>query len=380
VVVFGPNNFPFAFNAVAGGDFAAALAAGNPVIAKAHPSHPMTSQALARHAAAALDAAGLPAGTVQLLYDLPRELGLALVADPRLGAVAFTGSRAGGLALKAAADRASIPIYLEMSSINPTFLLPGALDERADGIAEELVSSCTLGAGQFCTNPGLVVVAERASARRFLAEATTRFSAARPALLLGPGVRDNLEDSLAALVRGGARVVAGGARGDGPGCWFQPTLLVAEGAQLLAEPALQREAFGPATLVVVAADPQQLVAIAGALDGNLTASLYSARDGSDEALYASVARVVRGRVGRLMDDKMPTGVAVSPAMVHGGPFPATGHPGFTAVGLPAAIQRFTALHAYDHVADGHLPAALRDRNPTRIWRSIDGSWTTEDVS
>lgn len=380
VLVLGPNNFPFAFNAIAGGDFAAALAAGNPVIAKAHPSHPATSQALAVHAAAALAAAELPSGAIQLIYDLPHPLGLRLAGDDRLGAIAFTGSRRGGLALKAAADAAAVPIYLEMSSINPVFILPGALDQRGAAIAEELTSSCTLGAGQFCTNPGLVVLADSPAARDFIAEATRRFAAAPPALLLSPGVRDELEASVAALTAAGARVLAGGARGPGAGCWFQPTLLSATAAQLLANPALQREAFGPVTLVVVAPDAAALPVIAGALEGNLTASLYAAADGHDEAPYRAVARVLRGRVGRLLDDKMPTGVAVSPAMVHGGPFPATAHPGFTSVGMPAAIRRFAALHAYDHVGDAHLPPVLRDRNPGAVWRSIDGQWTTEDVA
>lgn len=379
VVVFGPNNFPFAFNPIAGGDFAAAIAAGNPVIGKAHPGHPMTTRALAGHLAAALVAAGLPGAMVQLLYDVPPELGLRLVGDRRLGAIAFTGSRGGGLALKAAADAAAVPIYLEMSSVNPVFILPGALATRGAAIAAELTASSTLGAGQFCTNPGLVVIADGPAARGFVDEATRRFAAAPPALLLGRAVRDHLEASLAAMTDGGARVVAGGARSDDAGCWFEPTLLVASGAAFVGNAALRGEAFGPATLVVVAAGDDELRAIAAALDGNLTASLYAAADGQDEALYGAVARLLRGRVGRLMDDKMPTGVAVSAAMAHGGPFPATAHPGFSSVGMPGAIRRFTALHAYDHVGDAHLPEVLRDRNPGGVWRCVDGAWTTADV-
>ena len=380
VLVFGPNNFPFAFNAIAGGDFAAALAAGNPVIAKTHPSHPMTSRALAVHAAAALAAAELPPATIQVIYDLPSALGLALAGDPRLGAIAFTGSRRGGLALKAAADAAAIPIYLEMSSINPVFILPGALDERGEAIAEELTVSCTLGGGQFCTNPGLVVVSDGPRAHSFIAETGRRFAAAPRAQLLSRDVRDHLEDSLRALTQAGAQVVAGGGRGLGAGYGFHPTLLVTPGEVFIANPALQREAFGPATLVVVASDAAELTAIARALEGNLTASLYSAGDGRDEPLYRALARALRPRVGRMLDDKMPTGVAVSPAMVHGGPFPATSHPGFTAVGMPGSIRRFTALHAYDQVTDAHLPPVLRDKNPAAIWRSIDGRWTTDDVA
>ncbi len=380
VLVFGPNNFPFAFNAVAGGDFAAALAAGNPVIAKVHPSHPMTSRALAHHLGAALEAAGLPAATVQLLYDLPSALGLALAGDRRLGAIAFTGSRRGGLALKTAADAAGVPISLELSSINPVFFLPGALTERALALAAELTASCTLGAGQFCTNPGLLVLSDDEAARRFRDETTRLFAAAPKALLLSPRGRDSFEASLRVLVAAGARVVAGGAQVTGPGCFVQPTLLVATGDAFLGNPALSTEAFGPSTLVVMASSPTQLRAIAAALEGNLTASVYLASDGRDEALYGPLARVLRGKVGRLLNDKMPTGVAVSPAMAHGGPFPATGHPAFTSVGLPAAMRRFTALHAYDHVSDAHLPPVLRDRNPSGVWRCIDGRWTTADLA
>lgn len=381
VLVLGPGNFPFAFNAASGGDFAAAVAARNPVVAKAHPGHPATTQALAEHAAAAVAAAALPAATVQLVYDVPPAVGLRMCADARVGAVAFTGSRLGGLALKAAADAAAIPIYLEMSSLNPVFVLPGAVDERGDAIAEELVASCTLGAGQFCTNPGFVALVDGGAAQRFVAETTRRFGAAPPAVLLGRGVRDGLEASLAELVGAGARVVAGGRRDDGPGFRFPPTLLVTSATTFLARPgALQREAFGPASLLVLAADADELRRVAVALEGNLTASIYGASDGRDEDLHRAVARVLRARAGRLLDDKMPTGVAVSPAMAHGGPYPATAHPGVTSVGIPAAIRRFVALHGYDHVRDAHLPPVLRDRNPGGVWRCIDGRWTTEDVS
>src|SRR5262249_15071375 len=216
VLVLGPGNFPFAFNAAAGGDFAAALAARNPVIAKAHPGPPATSQALAEPAAAAMGAAELPPATLQLVYDVPAAVGLALAGDARLGAIAFTGSRRGGLALKAAADAAGVAIYLEMSSINPLFPLPRAVPERGDGIAEELAASCTLGAGQFCTNPGLVALVDGPAAERFVAETARRFAAAPPGVLLGRGVRDGLEASLAELTGVGARVVAGGRRPDGP--------------------------------------------------------------------------------------------------------------------------------------------------------------------
>jgi len=378
VLVFGPNNFPFAFNAVAGGDCAAALAARSPVIAKAHPGHPATTRALFDHGRAALVASSLPGATLQVLYDVAPEVGLRLAGDGRLGAIGFTGSRAGGLALKAAADAAGIPIYLEMSSVNPVFILPGAITERGAAIADELTASCQLGGGQFCTNPGLVVVIDGPATKEWVASVAQRYAKAPPAQLLGRGVLENLEKGLAGLTAAGATLVAGGGRPDGKGFRFQPTLLTASGRAFGAAPdALQREAFGPATLVVVAEDAAGALAVAAALEGNLTATIYSAGDGRDEALYRDVVGLLRPKVGRLLDDKMPTGVAVSPAMMHGGPFPATGHPGFTSVGIPASIRRFAALRAYDHVRDEHLPPTLRDANPARIWRSIDGRWTQD---
>ncbi len=378
VFVLGPNNFPFAFNAISGGDFAAALAARNPVIAKGHPSHPQTTQALARLAAAALVSSGLPAAAVQLIHDLPRQLGLRLAGDRRLGAVAFTGSRPAGLALKAAADAAGVPAYVELSSCNPVALLPGALEERGDAIAAELLASCTLGAGQFCTSPGLVLLVDGPATRRFVEAAARHYAAAAPGLLLNQGVLSSLEESLRALTAAGARALVQGQRLAGAGFRHGPTLLSSSGASFLAAaPALQREAFGPATLLIIAKDADELCLVTAALEGNLTGTLYSTSD--DEQLYRRVAPLLRDRVGRLIEDRMPTGVAVSPAMNHGGPSPATGHPGFTSVGLPASIRRFAALHSYDHVKDAHLPLVLRNQNPGRIWRSIDGRHTQEDL-
>jgi NADP-dependent aldehyde dehydrogenase len=381
VVVFGPNNFPLAFNAVAGSDFACALVARHPVIAKVHPSHPQTSRRLAELAHAALATAGLPPETVQLVYQLPNELGLALVADPRVGAVGFTGSRTGGLALKAAADRAGVPLYAELSSVNPVFMLPGALIERGAAITDEFVGACTAGTGQFCTNPGLVIVPDDAGGAAFVAAATERFRAATPGVLLGRGVLEHLENSLAALRAAGAEPLVGGERGTGEGYRFQPTLLRIDAERFLAHTAaLQTEAFGPAALLVVARDADAMVAIAAALEGNLTGSLYSARDGRDDDVATKISIVLRSRVGRLLNDKMPTGVAVSAAMNHGGPYPASSHAGFTSVGIPTAVRRFAALHCYDAVRTTRLPAELRDRNPTgSLQRCIDGVWSSADI-
>lgn len=379
VLVLGPNNFPFAFNGVMGGDFAAAIATQNPVIAKAHPGHPETTRLLAEAAFDALRTAQLPLASVQMFYDIEPELGLELVADRRIGATAFTGSRRGGLALKAAADRAGRPIYLEMSSINPVFVLPGALEERASEVARELFGSCTLGAGQFCTNPGLSVVVDSPASHRFIDELRGLFEGAPGGCLLSAAGVEQLETSVATLVEAGARLVCGGKAIQGPAFSFQNTLLTTEARTFLEHPRLQTEAFGSVHLVVVAHDTNQMAQIAAALEGNLTGSVYSHRSGTDDEIYRRVAEALAPRVGRLLNDKMPTGVAVSPAMHHGGPYPATGHPGFTSVGIPASLRRFTALRCYDQVRTERLPPELRDDNPTACWRFVDGVWTNLPV-
>jgi len=381
VLVFGPNNFPFAYNGVAGGDFAAAIAAGNPVIAKAHPSHPGTSRLLAEAALAAVRESGLPPATVQMLYNIDPIDGLRFVADARLGATGFTGSRSGGLRLKAAADAAGKPIYLELSSLNPVVILPGALAERGPDIAGEFSTSCLLAAGQFCTNPGLVILTAGAAAETLLAAVAEKFAAAPVSPLLSAGVAGGLQTSVSILLAAGAQLVTGGRPVAAPGCRFANTLLRVSGDAFLAAPEkLQTEAFGNASLFVIARDAAQVADVLEHLEGNLTGCFYSDTGGADEALYQTLAPLLRRRVGRLINDKMPTGVAVSPAMNHGGPFPATGHPGFTAVGIPASLRRFAMLACYDNVRPGRLPAALQNKNPNgKMWRLIDGQWSQADV-
>jgi alpha-ketoglutaric semialdehyde dehydrogenase len=382
VLILGPNNFPFAFNAASGGDFVAAIAAGNPVIAKGHPSHPGTTKLLAECGLEAARAARIPVGILQLLYAVPNELGLQMVADRRLGATAFTGSRAAGLRLKAAAELAGKPIYLELSANNPVFFLPAALVERGPALVGELFDSCALGAGQFCTRPGLSVIVDGPAADEFVSGLRARFQQAAPGTLLAAGLVSALSTDVAALVQAGARVLSGGHAADREKYAFEPTLLEVSGQTFLEAPAeLGRECFGALHVVVRARDAAELLRVASALPGNLTGSIYTSESGSDDSLYAELAPLVRDRVGRLLNDKMPTGVAVSSGMNHGGPYPSTGHPGFTAVGIPASLLRFTALHSYDAVRPARLPAELQDRNPTgKMWRLIDGGWSQGDVA
>jgi NADP-dependent aldehyde dehydrogenase len=381
VWVIGPNNFPFAYNGVAGGDFAAAIAAGNPVIAKAHPCHPGTTRLLAAEAAHALAESGLPAAALQMIYHIENEDGLRLMSDPRLAALGFTGSRAAGLKLKAAADATGKPAYLEMSSLNPVVILPGALAERGGEVAGEFAASCLMACGQMCTKPGIAMLFNGADAEAFIAAVKEKFDAAPPAPLLSAGVAKSLAQSVAALQSAGARVITGGTAKEGPGYRFASTLLTVTGTQFLAQPQrLQTEAFGNATLCVLVADAAQAEGVIRQFEGNLTGSLYSNRGGSDDALYTRLAPLLRTRSGRLLNDKMPTGVAVNAAMNHGGPFPATGHPGFTAVGFPAALRRFAMLASYDNVRPNRLPPLLRDQSPNpTLWRLIDGAMRQGNV-
>jgi NADP-dependent aldehyde dehydrogenase len=380
VAVFGPNNFPFAFNSAAGGDFAAAIAAGNPVIAKGHSSHPGTTKMFAEEALQAARETEMPDGLVQLIYRTGHEDGAKLVSHRLMGATGYTGGRHAGLVIKEAADKAGKPVYLELSSINPVFILPGAIEEKSDAIAGEFTSSCLMGAGQFCTNPGLVVLLAGPKTEAFLETVAKKFGEAPVGTMLGEGVQKSFGEAISALTKAGAKVLAGGSAGGGKGFCFQNTLLRVEGSKFLADAeALQTEAFGNGSLVVVASSIEQMIEIAETLEGNLTGTFYSSTTGADDAAYDRIAPAVRQRVGRLLNDKMPTGVAVSPAMNHGGPFPATGHPVFTAVGIPASIHRFSQLHCYDAVRPGRLPPALRNHNPSGTWRLIDGRWTQEDV-
>lgn len=382
VVVFGPNNFPYAFNGVAGGDFAAAIAVGNPVIAKANPGHAGTTKILAEAAFEAVETCGLPLETVQLIYHVTSDIGLNLVSHPFIGATGFTGSRISGLKLKEAADKAGKPIYLEMSSINPVFVLPGALSERSQDIANELYTSCSLGAGQFCTNPGLVVVKRGDDGEAFVDSVAKLFSNNIPGILLTASGPQNIAEAISTLTGAGAMVIVGGTEADGAGYAFSNTLLRVSGDSFLQNPEiLQTEAFGTVSLIVVVNDISQMTEIASKLEGNLTGCIYSHTKGEDDSAYDQIERVLRLKVGRLLNDKMPTGVAVVPSMNHGGPFPATGHPGFTSVGIPRSMLRFAALYCYDNVRSHRLPEELQDKNPTgKMWRSIDGEWSQADVT
>ena len=376
VCVFGPNNFPFAFNSLAGGDFAAAIASGNPVIGKANSSHPATTKRFAELAMQAIDKTGMPKGLVQLLYRTSHVDGERMVGDPRLAAIGYTGSRNAGLQLKSVADKVGKPFYAELSSVNPIVYMPGAMKERVEKLIEEYVASGLMGAGQFCTNPGLLIMLKSQEADRFVSGVTDKYKSSPAGTLLSKSVESSLVKSISILCGAGAELLAGGNKVEGGRCAVANTALRVTGEKFLSDAhSFQTEAFGNAVLIVVCDSMTELKQVIEQLEGNLTGAIYSATDGSDDGIYQPIAEELSQKVGRLLNDKMPTGVAVSPAMNHGGPFPATGHPGFTAVGMPASMIRFAKLTCFDAVRPSRLPAVLQDSNPQKAWRSIDGVWT-----
>ena len=381
VAIFGPNNFPFAFGSISGGDFAAAIAAGNPVIAKAHPSHPGTTRIFAELAHQAAQEAGLPDGAVQLLYAMSNESGLKLVSDPRIAATGFTGSRGAGLALKKAADEAGKLIYLELSSINPVFVLEGALTENSSAIANEFANSCLMVAGQLCTKPGLLVVPTGDVGDHFMQDLVEKFNNGAVATLLSTSASINIAATIEKLVAAGAILLTDNKEHATTRFCHSNSLISIDGESFINNKDIfQSEMFGNASLVIRSRSTEQSKQIIECFEGNLTGCIYTDSQGRDDNDYDQLEPLLRAKVGRMINDKMPTGVAVSPAMNHGGPFPSSGHPGFTAVGLPAAIKRFGALKCFDNVRQNRLPEILKDENPSGcIWRLIDGQWTTESI-
>ena len=370
VAVFGASNFPLAFS-VAGGDTASALAAGCPVVVKGHPAHPGTGELVARAIAQAVKDSGLPAGVFSYLPGETNELGAALVRDPRIQAVGFTGSRGGGLALvRIAAEREEpIPVYAEMSSINPVVLFPAALAARGEALGKEFVASLTMGAGQFCTNPGLVLAIDGPDLDAFIASAAAAMTDAAPATMLTPGIHASFEQGVDALAGHDAvKTVARGKVGDGVnqavGAIFDTTA-----EAFLADRALSHEVFGSSSVVVRCRDMAEIARVIAGLEGQLTATLQM--DAADEADAARLVPVIARRVGRILANGWPTGVEVAPAMVHGGPFPATSDGRTTSVGT-LAIARYLRPVCFQNLAPALLPKALDDANPWGIARRLDG--------
>lgn len=373
VAVFAASNFPLAFS-VAGGDTASSFAAGCPVVLKAHSAHPGTSELVARAVSAAVRQCELPAGVFSLLTGTGSRIGQALVGHPAIQAVGFTGSRGGGTALMAvaAARRQPIPVYAEMSSINPLVLMPHALAHRAEEIGKGFAASLVLGVGQFCTNPGLVLAVDGPGLDTFCTAASAALGATEAAVMLNENIAQSYRKGVDALVAN--EVVATLARlehGEGRGA----AALFRVSAEAFCErQELHEEVFGPASLVVVCRDAAELRAVADMLEGQLTATLQL--DPEDHADAAALLPLLERKVGRILANGFPTGVEVSTAMVHGGPFPATADGRSTSVGT-GAIARFLRPVCYQNLPQDLLPEALRDGNPRGIWRRKDGALTKE---
>lgn len=375
VGIFGASNFPLAFS-VAGGDTASALAAGCTIVVKGHPAHPGTCELVASAIQKAAESIGMPPGVFSLVQGPSVAVGQAIVRHPLIKAIGFTGSYRGGKAIFDEANRRAepIPVYAEMGSTNPVFILPGALKERGEAIAKGLAGSVTLGVGQFCTNPGLVITPEGAETDHFVNLSAEAIGAIDSAAMLTSGIQQAYEQGVQSLAgQNGVEVVARGvAKGDG----FQgaPYLLKTNVSALQSNRLLEKEVFGPSTLLVTAPGKADLLSMAKELEGHLTATLHATDE--DLRAYADLVSVLERKVGRLIINGFPTGVEVCHAMIHGGPFPATTDARSTSVGT-TAITRFSRPVCYQGFPEFLLPDELKEENPLGIWRMVDGELAQE---
>jgi alpha-ketoglutaric semialdehyde dehydrogenase len=376
VAVFGASNFPLAFS-VAGGDTASAFAARNPVVVKGHPAHPGTSELVASAIVRAVQKTGLPEGTFSLLNAVDPDVSLAIVRHPATKAVAFTGSERAGRAIFDAATQRSepIPAYAEMGSVNPVFVLPGALQERSSGIAQGLANSINLGAGQFCTCPGLVFGLDGNLFQSFNSELDAAVEKLSAATMLHPGILRGYNELTARVAATrGVQSKTSVAIADEQKSEARPALFKTDAATWLADEALAQEIFGPSAIVVRSRSEEELLDVANALPGTLTATIHGTAEDLDR--FRSLISVLETKAGRLIFNGYPTGVEVSPAMHHGGPYPATTDPKFTSVGT-AAILRFLRPVCYQGFPDSALPPELQIANPRKIWRTVNGNLTKD---
>lgn len=369
VAVFGASNFPLAFS-VGGGDTASALAAGCPVVVKAHAAHPGTSELVGLAIQKAVTACGLPEGVFSMVFGPGAQIGQALVADSRIKAVGFTGSRGGGTALMqtAAARREPIPVYAEMSSINPVVMLSGALNERAEATATQFVASLTLGAGQFCTNPGLIIAVECEGLSRFMAAAAEALAGSAPAVMLTAGIHRAYCEGVHKLSEHD-RVKSAGQGQIGTGLQGTAALFTVAAEDFIGHRELQDEVFGAASLVVRCRDLAQVAQVLESLEGQLTAAVHVAD--SDLGDARALMPLLERKAGRILFNGYGTGVEVAHAMVHGGPYPSTADGRSTSVGS-LAIQRFLRPVCYQDLPQTLAPPELQDANPLDIPRLMDG--------
>jgi len=379
VAVFGASNFPLAFS-VAGGDTAAAFAAGNPVIVKAHHAHPGTSEMVGQVIARSVRECGLPSGVFALLFGAGSEIGAALVDHPMVKAVGFTGSLSAGKALmqRAAARPEPIPCFMEMSSVNPLFVLREALHTRGAQIAAGLFGSFTLGVGQFCTKPGLVYLPRNADADALVAEMKALVEKAAPSAMLTEGISKSYRSGIAGRQAHAQVSTVAQASSNGAGnTYAAPVLMQIDAEDLLGNPDLATEVFGPSALVIRYDSREQLIVLAGSIEGQLTATLHGTD--ADLAAFADLIGILERKAGRLIFNGFPTGVEVCHAMVHGGPYTATSDSRATSVGT-YSIYRFVRPVCYQDFPQASLPEELKDANPLGIMRLVDGQLTRDAVA
>lgn len=370
VAVFGASNFPLAFS-VAGGDTASALASGCPVVCVAHYAHPGVSELAGRAIRRAAASSGLPEGVFSLLQGTGQDVGVPLVDHPAIKAVGFTGSRFGGLALaRRAAERPDpIPVYAEMSSINPIVVLPGALDERADALAQGLAVSVSMGVGQFCTNPGIVLLPEGDATEAFAASFSAQMDASKGGTALHAGIAQAYEEATRGRTARTDVQTLASTENELGSSRINPWVFRTTASAILSDQDLAAETFGPSTTLVTYRDEKELLRVLYSLEGQLTTTIQCAD--SDLPLHPSLVHALQQRSGRLIINGFPTGVEVCSAMVHGGPFPATTDGRTTSVGT-GAIERFTRPFCFQDMPQEALPAALQDGNPLGISRLVNG--------
>lgn len=372
VVVFGAANFPLAYS-TAGGDTASALAAGCTVVVKAHPAHTETSALVASAIQKAMEKTGMPKGVFQHVYGVGFEVGQALVKHPLTKAVGFTGSFAGGKALFDLANQRPepIPVFAEMSSINPVILLPETLSRDAGATASKLAASITLGVGQFCTNPGLIIAMEGDGLNRFLQSLSAEIQKVLPGTMLHQGIADNYHQKLNQALAQKGVMVEGQSKETGNNEQGRPLVASAPAEAFVKNPALAEEVFGPFSLIIRCKNIDELHAVVNRIRGQLTTTIIA--DEAELLKHRNLLNILTEKAGRLIMNGVPTGVEVCPSMMHGGPFPATTDSRFTAVGTDA-IKRFARPVAYQHFADALLPDELKEGNPLSIWRLVNGKW------